>query len=134
MQRRGFPLRSLWMYRLRKSMVRGPGCRNCGRHDIAEGALFCGRCRKEFAATPLDKVLYAIGWTAKEFAEATGLPLRTIVRAAKGERVSVRVARRLAKITKLPFETFRPPLDESLGAGETRRGSSADGSLEEFHA
>lgn len=110
-QRRGFPLRSLWIYRFKKSMVRGPGCRNCGRQDIAEGALFCGRCRKEFAATPLDVVLEAIGWTAKQFAETTGLPLRTVIRAAKGERVSLRVAQRLAKITHLPVETFRPELE-----------------------
>lgn len=112
MQRRGFPLRSLALYRFKRSMVRGHGCENCGRQDIAEGARFCGRCRKEFAATPLDIFLNAIGWTTKQLAEATGLPLRSLVRAAKGERTSVRVAKGLAKITRWPATLFRWPEGE----------------------
>lgn len=86
----------------------GMGCLMCGREDIGRGERFCGRCRREICPTPLDLYLDAVGMTAREFAEFNRMPVRTVLRAAKGQRMSRRVARRLAKITKMPEESFRP--------------------------
>lgn len=88
----------------------GPGCQLCGRGDISPREELCGRCRREFRPTPLDLVLTTLGLSPRAFAELTGLPVRTVIRATKGERMSRRVAERLAKVTRLPPATFRPEL------------------------
>lgn len=97
--------------------LRGIGCMFCGRQDVSEfdvavalsggPVALCGRCRRELRPTPLDVVLDAIGWTAVQFAEATGIPLRTVVRAAKGMRMGKAAARRLSKVTGMPAATWR---------------------------
>lgn len=86
-------------------------CMICGRHGLAAGAELCGRCRRELRPTPLDSVLDVLGLSARAFAEQTGIPLRTVLRAATGERMSTRIARRLAKITGLGVEAFQPESD-----------------------
>lgn len=86
----------------------GPGCRLCGRGDISPRDELCGRCRRELRPTPLDLVLTTVGMSPRTFAEDTGIPLRTVVRATKGERMSKRVAVRLAQLTGFTPETFRP--------------------------
>lgn len=100
----------------------GVGCRVCGRRTGVEGE-FCSRCRRDFNPTPLDQVLMAIGWTIREFAELSGIPERTVRRAQRGLRVSRRSAEKLAKVTGLPAETFRPD-----APGGTDAASPADAS------
>lgn len=90
----------------------------CGREDVSKAevleaikrrkVLLCGRCRKELAPTALDQVLVACGMSDQQFSDLTGIPVRTIARASKGLRLSKRLALRLAKITGLPWQRFRP--------------------------
>lgn len=92
---------------MRRGLASGaPLCPMCERPKAARAEL-CGRCRKQLSPSPLDSVLDAIGVPAKEFAGATGIPLRTIYRAVRGDRMSARVAKKLAEITKLPVTEFR---------------------------
>lgn len=84
----------------------GPGCLLCGRRDVAADAELCGRCRREVRPTPLDIVLVALGWTETQFADASGIPRRTVLRVAKGTPVSRRTARRFADVTGLPAHVF----------------------------
>lgn len=86
----------------------GPGCQLCGRADVSPREELCGRCRRELRPTPLDLVLSTIGMSPRAFAELTGLPVRTVIRATKGERMSRRVAERLAALTGFSAATFRP--------------------------
>lgn len=99
-------LRALRSLRQMVRVETGPGCRVCSRQDIAPEDHLCGRCRKELCPTPLDQVLLAIGWSDAEFAEATGIPPRTIARVSKGTPVGPRVAKRFARITGLPERVF----------------------------
>ena len=99
-------------------MPRGVGCMLCSRQDVSAVDVakalaggppaLCGRCRRGIRPTPLDVVLEAVGMTADEFAESTGIPLRTIQRAAKGERISKASALELARVTGMPWQTWRP--------------------------
>lgn len=97
----------------------GVGCPLCGRRTTdASGASLCHRCRRELCPTPLELVLDAAGFTIREFAELTGIPERTVRRAARGARVSRRVAVRLAKVTGFAPEAFRPPDDAEGDDGD----------------
>ena len=89
------------------SIETGPGCLLCGRQDVSEHAPMCGRCRAEMCPTPLDTVLGPLGWSAKEFAKAVDMPVRTVYRAVQGKSMSKQVARRLAKLTGYAEEDFR---------------------------
>lgn len=101
----------------RSPVLRGIGCMLCGRQDVSARDIakaiaggppaLCGRCRRSVRPSALDTVLDALGMTAAAFADATGLPLRTVVRAAKGERLSKRSAMELARLTGLPWQTWR---------------------------
>lgn len=90
----------------------------CGRQDVGadlvEAALaggppaLCGRCRREVRPTAMDIVLDGASMTAREFADTAGVPLRTVLRAARGERMSRRVAGRLERITGISWRVWRP--------------------------
>jgi hypothetical protein len=82
------------------------GCVLCSR-PVAASEQLCGRCRKDFDPTALDSVLDAIGMPEREFADLTGVSFRSVLRAAKGVKMSARIARRLAELTGLRAETFR---------------------------
>lgn len=83
-------------------------CVLCGSERVRDDRDWCAQCRKDISPTPLDEVLRALGMSEHEFAAAYELPVRTVIRAASGERMSARVAERLADLTGLPPETFRP--------------------------
>ncbi len=90
---------------------------SCGRQDVsaieiaaaisAGTVALCGRCRREFRPTPLDIVLDALSMTPASFADATGIPVRTVIRATKGVRMGRNVAHKLAAITGFHVKKFR---------------------------
>ena len=86
----------------------GFGCALCQRSNVAQGPgpQLCGACRKSLCPTMLDQVLDAAGLTAHELAGATGIPVRTLLRAARGD-VSKAMARRLERATGVAAERFR---------------------------
>jgi hypothetical protein len=92
----------------RYSIPTGLGCLMCGREDIGAADEICGRCRRELCPTPMDVVLDVLELSPRAFAEETGLPVRTVIRATKGMRLSKRNAARFAKVTGMRPEVFRP--------------------------
>src|SRR5690606_23843302 len=82
-------------------------CMLCGSTRIAALVSLCAGGCKGVAPTPLDSLLRALGMVESEFAELSGIPKRTLIRAATGERMSARVAKRLALATGIPASVFR---------------------------
>lgn len=83
-------------------------CLYCGRAAgaVAEGETVCHRCLAEYDPTPLQEWARAHGRKLAELEEETGLVKMTIVRAARGQRMSDHVARALAEVTGLDALDF----------------------------
>ncbi len=83
-------------------------CPLCGRSAGAmrAGDEWCHRCAATFEPTPLQLWAYATDTRLDELAEYAGVSRRTVMNVARGLRVSIRVARKLAAVTELPIETF----------------------------
>lgn len=74
--------------------------RAVGHDDI------CRRCAAEYDPTPLQEWSQAIGVELRELPAMCGVAKRTVMRAARGIRISERAARTLSEVTDIPPETF----------------------------
>lgn len=83
------------------------GCLFCGRRELIPGLKTCGPCRQQWSPTPLGRVAETYRLTAKEMAEVSKVPLRTIRRAIAGIAVGPRNAAKLAKAFGLDADVLR---------------------------
>lgn len=91
------------------------GCPICGRSGGARaaGKEWCHRCAADLEPTPLQAWSQATGFPLKDLPELTGLVKMTVMRAARGQRVSPEAAAALSRVTGIPLQAFR---DEARAA------------------
>ncbi len=92
------------------------GCPLCGRSGGARsaGSEWCHRCAAELEPTPLQAWSQATGFRLEDLPALTGLVKRTVMRAARGQRVSAAAAAALARVTGISARAFT---DEARRAG-----------------
>ena len=85
-------------------------CLMCPDETLAAGRLMCRACtRGLMMGGPFSLWVDTLGFSEAEIAEWAQLSRRTVSRAVDGQRISQRAAEKLAALTGLPLETFRPP-------------------------
>lgn len=83
-------------------------CCYCGRSGggLADGSAICHACLAREDPTPLQSWAQNLGRRLVELEAETGLTKKTIMRAARGQRMSPAVADALAQATGLPADSF----------------------------
>lgn len=87
-------------------------CLGCDRPNIARDARLCGVCQTNQPRTPLRRWRWAMDVSLVELEERTGITKRTLLRADRGDRMSLEVARTLARHTGRPWIEFRGENEE----------------------
>ena len=87
-------------------LIRCPMCGASMGRAQAYGQEICRRCAAEYDPTPLQQWSRALGIELRELSDWCGLAKRTVMRAARGIRVSDEAAAKLSEATDLPKETF----------------------------
>lgn len=84
------------------------GCPLCGRAGgaMSEGAEYCHRCAAFYDPTPLQLWSFASGVDLKNLPALAGVSKRTVMRAARGIRISDDAAAKLRRVTKIPVRAF----------------------------
>jgi len=74
---------------------------------MRDNHVACERCREELAPTRFQLWRSALGLSVADIAAMLRMTQMTVHRALRGERIGARTAKKLAHLTRLPFELFR---------------------------